>query len=344
MADDTESPPPRPQQAWRSTASSNWRVKDDAPRPEQPARTRPGRNQEGQQNTNTQSYSRNSSSQQLGNDAATPGARLYVGNLLYTAQRADVELLFSNSGFTVVGVSISTDPFTGRNPSYCFVDVDSAEEAQRAISELNGADLLGRQIRVSPGVAKKQSQGSGAAVGSETRVKDYERGSGRPQGVPETRERKDENYNPTFDRWNRTDAPAHWTAPQAEGRRLYFGNMPRIEPQSAHDQEVQALFAQYAPGVEVTAVSKQISPRPGPEPARTNNQYYCFVDLQKGDDVDAVIEAIDGKAGSWGGNVKVSRARNSDRKVVKEQGLQGQERKVVGEGTWRRSGAPAAIE
>lgn len=118
--------------------------------------------------------------------------------------------------------------------------------------------------------------------------------------------------------------------------------MPRIEPQSAHDQEVQALFAQYAPGITLSAVSKQISPRPAPNPDHKVNQYYCFVDLEKGDDVDAVIEALDGKEGSWGGNVRVNRARNSDRKVVKEQGLQGTgERRPVNvpEGSWRRGGA-----
>jgi hypothetical protein len=112
--------------------------------------------------------------------------------------------------------------------------------------------------------------------------------------------------------------------------------MPRIEPQSAHDQEIQSLFAQHAPGIPLSAVSKQISPRPAPNAEHTNNQYYCFVDLEKGEDVDAVIEALNGKQGSWGGSVKVNRARNSDRKVVKEQGLRNQERQPIGEGNWRR--------
>jgi RNA recognition motif-containing protein len=117
---------------------------------------------------------------------------------------------------------------------------------------------------------------------------------------------------------------------------LYFGNMPRIEPQSAHDQEIQELFAEYVPGVTISAVSKQISPRPAPKPELGNNQYYCFVDLERAEDVDAVIEAMDGKQGSWGGSIKVNRARNSERKVVKEQGLQNQERRAMPEGSWRR--------
>ncbi|KIW28779.1 uncharacterized protein PV07_04653 [Cladophialophora immunda] len=324
--EDTSSPPPRQQQNFRSTASTNWRVRDDTPRLEQQnSRARSNRNQNEQNSVN---------SAQPADEAS--GTRLYIGNLLYTAQRPDVEELFTKNGFNVVGVSMSTDPFTGRNPSYCFVDVESPEEAQRAMNELNGMDVLGRAVRVSPGVARRQggqgqSNASGAGAGRETRVKDFERGWGRAR---ESKEQKDSEYNPTFDRWSRTDANSHWTAPQSEGRRLYLGNMPRIEPQSAHDEEVRALFAQYVPDITPTAVSKQISPR-SPKPEQPGNQYYCFVDLEKPEDVDVVIGALDGKEGSWGGNVRVNRARGSDRKVIKEQGLGGGERRAFGEGNWR---------
>ncbi|OAP57891.1 hypothetical protein AYL99_08629 [Fonsecaea erecta] len=335
--EDTTSPPARQQQNFRSTASTNWRVKDDTPRLEQQQpRARSNRTPNGHHSANSAPYSNNSSSAQPTDDA--PGTRLYIGNLLYTAQRSDVEELFTRNGFNVVGVSMSTDPFTGRNPSYCFVDVESPEEAQRAMSELNGMDVLGRAVRVSPGVARRQGQGQpqgnagGAAGGREVRVKDFERGWGR---VRESREQKDSEYNPTFDRWSRTDANSHWTAPQAEGRRLYIGNMPRIEPQSAHDEEVRALFAQYVPDITPTAVSKQISPRP-PKPEQPGNQYYCFVDLERLEDVDLVIGALDGKEGSWGGNVRVNRARGSERKVIKEHGLGGGERRAFGDGGWRR--------
>ena len=142
----------------------------------------------------------------------------------------------------------------------------------------------------------------------------------------------DGDYQPTFDRWNRTDAPSHYTAPQSEGRRLYFGKMPRLEPQSANDQEIQELFAQYAPGINISAVSKQISPRNPPASEQTGNQYYCFVDLENVQDVDAAIEALDGKPGSWGGNIRVNRAKHqADRKVVREQGSRNQERQPMGE-------------
>ena len=211
--EESTSPPPRQYQNFRSTASTNWRTKDDSPRAEQPqTRTRMNRDpgNGGALDGNSQTYSRNSNTHQSSDEAAT-GSRLYVGNLLYTAQKSDIEELFKNYGFNVVGISISTDPFTGRNPSYCFVDVDSVEEAQRAIDELNGVDILGRPLRISPGVAKRQGQGNGG-TGGEIRMKDYERGQGRPRGVRETREQKGTSdlnrvLRPTasFDRWLRRE-------------------------------------------------------------------------------------------------------------------------------------------
>ena len=172
---------PRQQPAWRSAASSNWRVKDDSPRLESPA--------------NKPRFGGGRVNDTSSEDAA--GTRLYVGNLLYTAQKADIETLFAERGFTVTNVNISTDPFTGRNPSYCFVDLGSADEAARAITELNGVDVLGRSLKVSPGVARR-GPGSGSGQGSapsqsregregregqdggrEVRVKNYDRGYAR---------------------------------------------------------------------------------------------------------------------------------------------------------------------
>ena len=186
--EETSAPPPRQQQTFRSTASTNWRMKDDSPRPDQQQRrTGYNRDRNDKQGGNSQTYSRNSNFQQSSDEAA--GTRLYVGNLLYSAQRSDIEELFTGSGCNVVNISISTDPFSGRNPSYCFVDLESAEEAQRAMSELNGVDFMGRSLRVSPGVAKRQVQGSGAGRG-ELRTRDYEGGQRRPRGTRDVREQR----------------------------------------------------------------------------------------------------------------------------------------------------------
>lgn len=143
MAESSSPPPERKTyQSWRSQQSSNWRMKDETPRPEQPPRT--------QQRSFDQRREAPSSS----SVDATPGTRLYVGNLLYSAKSEDVEQLFADNGFRVAHISMSTDPFTGRNPSYCFVDLNSGEEAAGAMAALSGMEVLGRPVKINPGVKK----------------------------------------------------------------------------------------------------------------------------------------------------------------------------------------------
>jgi len=156
----------------------------------------------------------------------------------------------------------------------------------------------------------------------------------------------DTEYKPSFDRWNRNDASSHWQAPLSEGRRLYIGNLPRIEPQSAVDEEMQTLFATHlaSEGIKPAAVSKLIAPHPS-KASEPGNHYYCFVDLERSEDLETVIAALDGREGSWGGALRVNRAREQrdradggrDRKVVREQGLNrdGEERRTTGGGGWR---------
>ncbi len=86
--------------------------------------------------------------------------RLYVGNLLYTVQRSDIMDFFTSHNFQVAQLDMSIDPMTGRNPSYCFVDLESAQEAQRARDELDGLEIFGRPVKIKPGVPKKAQTGT----------------------------------------------------------------------------------------------------------------------------------------------------------------------------------------
>lgn len=163
----------RPRQSFqqfpqRSNASSNWRMKDDSPRAEpQPRQARQGggtyQGQGRSYDSPNRSYNNSSSGQQQPRE--TSDTRLYVGNLLYSATRNDVEQFFTANGFQVSGISMSVDPATGRNPSYCFVDFESAEEASRAMSEMNGVELLGRGVRINLGVARQGGGAGGAGQG-----------------------------------------------------------------------------------------------------------------------------------------------------------------------------------
>src|SRR5207237_5829948 len=73
-------------------------------------------------------------------------AKIYVGNLPFTASEADVRTLFSQHG-TVESVSLPTDRETGRPRGFGFVEMSQADAA-RAIQSLNGHDMGGRQLRV----------------------------------------------------------------------------------------------------------------------------------------------------------------------------------------------------
>ena len=107
MDDDSGSPAPLPS---RSAASMNWRTKDDSPRPAPQPRA------QNRERSFDQRQNYNGSSTQQASDQSSSN-RLYVGNLLYTASRSDVENFFAEHNFPASNVQMSTDPFTGRNPS-----------------------------------------------------------------------------------------------------------------------------------------------------------------------------------------------------------------------------------
>ena len=76
------------------------------------------------------------------------GAKLYVGNLSYSVTEERLQQHFAQHG-SVVSARIITDKFTGRSKGFGFVEMGSDEEAERAISALNGTDFEGRNIVVS---------------------------------------------------------------------------------------------------------------------------------------------------------------------------------------------------
>jgi len=73
--------------------------------------------------------------------------RLYVGNISFKVSEDDVRELFSQAG-EVVSVKLITDAATGRLRGFGFVEMASKEDAQKAISMLNGKTLMERNIVV----------------------------------------------------------------------------------------------------------------------------------------------------------------------------------------------------
>lgn len=72
---------------------------------------------------------------------------IFVGNLSFSSTQDDVRALFE--GFGVVDrVSLITDRETGRSRGFAFVEMPNDDEADRAISALNGSDIKGRKLNV----------------------------------------------------------------------------------------------------------------------------------------------------------------------------------------------------
>jgi RNA recognition motif-containing protein len=73
--------------------------------------------------------------------------RLYVGNISFKATEEDVRSLFSQAG-EVVSVRLIKDAATGRLRGFGFVEMASDEDAQKAVSTLNGNNFMERSLVV----------------------------------------------------------------------------------------------------------------------------------------------------------------------------------------------------
>ena len=80
-------------------------------------------------------------------------ARLFVGNLSFETNELQLRGLFGQLG-PVLGVTVVTDRESGRSRGFAFIDMTSAEDADKAISELNGRELDGRTLRVSEAASR----------------------------------------------------------------------------------------------------------------------------------------------------------------------------------------------
>ncbi|NEP58758.1 MAG: RNA-binding protein [Symploca sp. SIO2G7] len=72
---------------------------------------------------------------------------IYIGNLSYQATEEDLRLVFADYG-SVNRVTLPTDRETGRVRGFAFVEMSEDAEEEAAISSLDGAEWMGRQLRV----------------------------------------------------------------------------------------------------------------------------------------------------------------------------------------------------
>jgi cold-inducible RNA-binding protein len=107
--------------------------------------------------------------QKSGHDALeqeilTMGKKLYVGNLAYSVTNAKLEEMFAPHG-TVESAEVIMDRATGRSKGFGFVEMSSPQEAQAAISALDGQETDGRAIKVNEAKPRENRGGGGGGRG-----------------------------------------------------------------------------------------------------------------------------------------------------------------------------------
>lgn len=85
---------------------------------------------------------------------------IYVGNLSYEVNDSDLANAFGSFG-RVTSAKVIADMYTGKSKGFGFVEMESKQEAQEAINQLNGTELKGRAITVNEARPKTDRGGSG---------------------------------------------------------------------------------------------------------------------------------------------------------------------------------------
>jgi RNA recognition motif-containing protein len=106
---------------------------------------------------------------------------IFVGNLPFRAEQNDVAELFAPYG-EVVNCSLPLERDTGRKRGFAFVEmVDDASET-RAIDALQGAELMGRPLRINKAEPRTAGAGGGGGGGAPRRGGGYGGGGGYNRG------------------------------------------------------------------------------------------------------------------------------------------------------------------
>jgi len=92
------------------------------------------------------------------------GTKLYVGNLSYDISKSDLEQMFAAHG-AVTSVQVITDRETQRSKGFGFVEMGSEQEAQAAITALNGKSIDGRALTVNEARPQEPRTGGGGGGG-----------------------------------------------------------------------------------------------------------------------------------------------------------------------------------
>ncbi|RPA83290.1 RNA-binding domain-containing protein [Ascobolus immersus RN42] len=120
-----------------------------------------------------QNQNQNEGNKEAENEAhaasAAEGRRLYIGNLAYATTEDNLREFFK--GYKIESISIPNNPRSGRAVGYAFVDLVDKEDAERAMKELSGKELVERNVSVQlarkPTTKSTEGSEEGAASGED---------------------------------------------------------------------------------------------------------------------------------------------------------------------------------
>lgn len=89
---------------------------------------------------------------------------IYVGNLSYEVTKEDLVEVFKDYG-SVKRVHVPMDRETGRMRGFAFVEMETDEEEKKAIDDLDGAEWMGRSLKVNEARPREQRSPGGPGGG-----------------------------------------------------------------------------------------------------------------------------------------------------------------------------------
>ncbi len=91
--------------------------------------------------------------------------KLYVGNLPFNASEEQLQEWFSQVGVSPSAISLIRDRFTGQSRGFAFIEISNDEDADRAVTSLNGQNFGGRNLVVNEARPQTERSGGGAGRG-----------------------------------------------------------------------------------------------------------------------------------------------------------------------------------
>lgn len=110
--------------------------------------------------------------------------RLYVGNLSFDAAESDLFELFNGVGL-VQNVEIVANKHTQKSKGFAFVQMQTVDEAKRAVAELHDKEYMGRKLVVSGAKAVEEKRSERRQAEAQNEAQSEQQSQGEPAQQPE---------------------------------------------------------------------------------------------------------------------------------------------------------------